>query len=66
MKSRVQIFYEVDLNEISDLPTGYQVLQSDTQYGSYKVLQAHIDFFAVNMQRFRYYLFTAPPLTVKR
>ena len=62
MKSTVQIHYEVNLNEINELPTGFQVLQYDTQFKRYKVLQAHVDFFAANMQRYKYYLFTAPPL----
>ncbi len=62
MKSIVQIFYEVDLNEINDLPAGYQVLQYDMQHKLYRVLQAHIDFFSANMQRYKYFLFTAPPL----
>ena len=62
MKSTVQITYEVDLNEIQQLSTGYQVLQHDTKYNLFRVLQAHIDFFAPNMQRYKYYLFKAPPL----
>ena len=62
MKSIVQIHFEVNLNEINELPTGFQVLQYDTLYKRYKVLQAHVDFFSANMQRFKYSLFTAPPL----
>ena len=62
MKSIVQLHYEVNLSEINDLPTGFQVLQHDTQFKTYKVLQAHVDFFAANMQRFKYYLFKLPPL----
>ena len=62
MKSIVQLHYEVNLSEINDLPSGFQVLQKDTQFNAYKLLEAHVDFFSANMQRYKYYLLTQPPL----
>lgn len=62
MKSIVQLQYEVNLSEINDLPAGFQVLQRDMQFNAYKLLEAHVDFFSANMQRYKYYLLTLPPL----
>lgn len=55
------LIYEVDLNEISQLPHGTDVLQYDTKFGYYTIKQTGMDKFSVNC-RFKYFLFEPPRL----
>lgn len=55
------LLYEIDINEIRDLPYGYQVLRYDALYKTCKLMQAGIDRFRQEGKRYVYLLFEAPP-----
>lgn len=61
MISQSCLIYKVDVNEIKELPNGWQVLRYDTLYRTYKLMQAGIDRFRQEGKRYVFLIFEAPP-----
>lgn len=55
------LLYELDLNEVRQLPAGLDVLQYDTRSGFYETKITGRDNFPAAL-RFKFFLFEAPPL----
>ena len=62
MKTVGCVVYEIDINEIQNLPDGWQVLRFDTWYKSYKIMRAGEDTFKQEEKRYVFFLFDMPPL----
>ena len=62
MKTIGCVLYEVELNEIKELPLGWSVLRYDILYERYSVMTAGVDRFRQEGKRYAFFLFKAPPL----
>ncbi len=62
MKTVGCVLYEVELNEIKELPFGWSVLRYDTLYERYSIMTAGVDRFRQEGKRYVFFVFDAPPL----